>query len=362
MKTFNEKTPSGSKTASLKRKASKVGEESHKKTRTVDEEEEDSTSREVSNLLKPLLEQMKLVIDVFRLYEEETWYKELSARYQLLPSLSNLVTSRAELSSRAELKAWTLPPDLDKQEYELLREKLNDLEKLRIKAIDRSQELPAPSTYCLGASYRRAKTNSMMAVRDGRRDRPPVALELLHISFRTFTYWSFVDPLPLPGSPTYSTESRLIKDKKAFINVYQVANQLLVSMPQLYESHDDRLHEFKKALLLIFPEDATHEWCTNVSVCQKVSGSGGVPTYKVDITYRTKQSHIALIFVEVKLELGEGGNPFWQNHRLYQSYAKENLNSRQNGAPVFLVQLCGMTLLDYDIHISYYYHQEHILG
>jgi len=341
MKTFNEKTPSGSKTASLKRKASKVGEESHKKTRTVDEEEEDSTSREVSNLLKPLLEQMKLVIDVFRLYEEETWYKELSARYQLLPSLSNLVTSRAELSSRAELKAWTLPPDLDKQEYELLREKLNDLEKLRIKAIDRSQELPAPSTYCLGASYRRAKTNSMMAVRDGRRDRPPVALELLHISFRTFTYWSFVDPLPLPGSPTYSTESRLIKDKKAFINVYQAANELLLSMPQLYTSHDDRLDDFKKALLLIFPEDDDHEWSQNTPADQ---GHSNVK-YKVDITYRHKRNKVPLIFAEVKLELGEGGNPFWQNHRLYQSYTKAIPKSRHNGAPVFLVQLCGMTFL-----------------
>ena len=55
----------------------------------------------------------------------------------------------------------------------------------------------------------------------------------------------------------------------------------------------------------------------------------------------------------MKLELGEGGNPFWQNHRLYQSYMKENMKSRHNGAPVFLIQLCGMILLHYyDFHMS----------
>ena len=67
--------------------------------------------------------------------------------------------------------------------------------------------------------------------------------------------------------------------------------------------------------------------------------------YKVDLVYHCKKTLVPLIFVEVKLELGEGGNPFWQNHQLYQSYTKENMQSHRNGAPIFFVQLCGMSIL-----------------
>ena len=138
-------------------------------------------------------------------------------------------------------------------------------------------------------------------------------------------------------------------DKKAFVRVYQAANQLLLSMPQLYTAHDDRLGDFKKAMLLIFPANNDYEWCSNMSPDQKISGSQ--VKYKVDLVYRHKPSCVPLIFAEVKLELGEGGNPFWQNHRLYQSYIQTNLNARRNGAPVFFVQLCGMTFQSCDFYI-----------
>ena len=68
---------------------------------------------------------------------------------------------------------------------------------------------------------------------------------------------------------------------------------------------------------------------------------GSPVKYKIDIMYQHKRAHVPLIFVEVKLELGEGGNPFWQNHCLYPSYTKKNMKSHHNGAPVFLIQLCG---------------------
>lgn len=365
MKTSKKKTPSRSATSSsLKRKGQpeKVGAKSKKKPRMDEEltqEESLALSQEVSQLLQPLQDQLDHIIKAFPQYQQEPWYKTLETRRELLPALSTRVKSRDELLTRPELNPFiriglpfTSPGgDWAESELQLVQVKLDDLDTCLKKAIDQSQEPPAPSTYCLGAPYRRSQLNPRMGVRDGRTGTAPVALELLHISFRTFTYWSFLSPYPLPGSPAHSKETRSI-DKDAFINVYQAANQLLLSMPQLYTSHDDRLDDFKKALLLIFPENDNYEWCQNMPADQGLSE--GLPVkYRIDIVYRHKRNRVPLIFIEVKLELGEGGNPFWQNHRLYQSYTKENLKSRRNGAPVFLIQLCGTVIfLHYDFHIS----------
>lgn len=363
MQKSNTKTPSRMATSSaLKRKSQseKVVSKAKKKTRMAEEltqEETIALNEEVSKLLKPLQDQLESVIKAFPQFQQETWYKALVTRRELIPALINQVKSRDELLTRPELNRFTrkgvpftLPEaERTESEYRLVRVKLDDLDACLRKAIDQSREPPAPSTYCLGTPYRRSQLNPQTVVRDGRSmGTAPVALELLHISFRTFTYWSFLDPYPLPGSPSQSKETRSIK-KDDFINVYQAANQLLLSMPQLYTSHDDRLEDFKKALLLIFPENEDFEWCHNSPADMGVS-DGHPVKYRVDIVYRCRQNHIPLIFVEVKLELGEGGNPFWQNHRLYQSYTKANLKRRRNGAPVFLIQLCGTTFLHYDFH------------
>ena len=265
---------------------------------------------------------------------------------QLIPLLSGQLRSQEDLSKRPELAPFsrrgfpfTLPEaERPGSQYKFVEAKFMDLDGCLKNIFKQSQEPPAPLTYCLGAPYRRSQLNPWMAVRDGCMGTAPVALELLHISFRTFTYWSFVNPYPLPGSPT------CLQERREIINVYQATNQLLFSMPQLYTSHDDRLDDFKKALLLIFPESDSYEWCQNMPADQALP-DGSPVKYKIDIIYWHKWTHVPLIFVEVKLELGKGGNPFWQNNHLYQSYMKKNMKSHHNGAPVFLLQLCGMTIL-----------------
>jgi hypothetical protein len=364
-KISSKKTTSGSKSAtstSLKRRdqPEKVG-QTKKKPRMgeeLTEEEELILGQEVSQLLQPLQDQLVQVIKAFSHYHKEDWHQRLETRQQLIPLLCGQVRSRKDLSKRPELAPFSrrgLPFTLTEAErpgsdYELVEAKFMDLDGCLQKIFEQSQEPPAPSTYCLGAPYRYSQSNPEMFVRDGRMGTAPVALELLHAAFRTFTYWSFLDPYPLPGSPARSKEKREINND-VFIKVYQTANQLLFSMPQLYSSHDDRLHDFQKALLLIFPENDFYEWCHNIPADQGLPDGSRVK-YKVELVYRNKQTRVPLIFVEVKLELGEGGNPFWQNHRLYQSYTKKNMKSRHNGAPVFLIQLCGMTILHYDFHIS----------
>jgi len=358
-----KKTRSKASTSTgVKRKgqAEMVGQKS-KKTRMGEEptsEELRALGEEITLILEPVIAQVDTVIKAFPQYQDQKWFKSLQSRQLLIPTLSTRLKSRDALSTRPELypigrigSPFELPDaGMQAPGRDLVDENLKDLDACFKKAIDQSQELqelPAPSIYCLSPHYRRFQSNPRTAVRDGRAGTPPIALELLHLSFRTFTYWSFHNPYPLPGSPAHSQDARSI-DEDAFIKVYQAANQLLLSMPQLYKSHDDRLDDFRTALLLIFPNNEDYEWVSSMPT----GSCGPASRYKVDLVYRYRRNRIPLFFVEVKLELGEGGNPFWQNHRLYQSYTKENIQSRQNGAPVFFIQLCGMTSLRYDFTIS----------
>ena len=355
--------PTMDSTLSVKRKdqLDKNDQHTRKKPKTLDEHTEEELlllRNEISQILEPLQVQLHAIINAFPQYKKEPWYIALETRRELVQVLPSQVRRWEEFALRPELSSFKragLPftlaeEDRGDSDYKLIEAKFIDLERCLRDTVGETKEPPAPSTYCFGRPYRRCQFNPQMAVRDGRTGAAPVALELLHFSFRTFTYWSFINPYPLPGSPAYLSETREI-DKKAFIRVYQAANQLLFSMPQLYTAHDDRLGDFKKALLLIFPENEDYQWRTNMSADQNFSESGAV-RYKVDLVYRHRHTRVPLIFVEVKLELGEGGNPFWQNHRLYQSYIKKNLHSRHNGAPVFLVQLCGMTFQCCDFYIS----------
>ena len=60
-------------------------------------------------------------------------------------------------------------------------------------------------------------------------------------------------------------------DKSAFIHVYQAVYQLLFSMSVFYTAHDDHVEEFKKALLMIFPDNDTFQWYANVPADQGLS-------------------------------------------------------------------------------------------
>jgi len=314
---------------------------------------------EISQLLKPLQDDLGAIITAFPQYKGEAWYQALETRYQLLPTLPANIKAREDLAEREELKPFKMEgipfsqalEPMSQAEHEacqLLLMKFKDLENCRNKTVVLALELPSPSSYCIGPTYRRCQFNPKQAVRDGRAG-TAIPMELLHPCFRTFTYWSFLDPYPFPN-PHWETRRQI--DKSDFIRVYQAVHKLLFSMPSFYTAHDDRVTELKKALLLIFPENDRFEWHANVPADQGLSEGGSV-RYKVDLVYRCKTTLVPLLFVEVKLEMGEGGNPFWQNHRLYQSYAKENMQSRRNGAPMFFLQLCGTTFYLYcNFHIS----------
>ena len=171
--------------------------------------------------------------------------------------------------------------------------------------------MPSPSNYCIGPTYRRCQCNPKQAVHD-RCVGTAIPMELLHPCFRTFTYWSFLEPYLFPR-PHWEMSRQI--DKSAFICVYQTIYQLLFSMPVFYTAHDDCVEEFKKALLIIFPDNDKFQWYANVPVDQGLS-EGTRVRYKVDLVYQCKKTLIPLIFVEVKLEMGKGGNAFWQNQTL----------------------------------------------
>lgn len=341
-----------STTDSGKRK-SKDGQTSRKKSKKEE-------PQNISQLLTNIHSHIVSALNNFSIFQAESWYKELVTRRDAISYLIDIGVESRRDRNFPELTLPFTPPEDNNQ---LIKVRLDDLrglcdEAYHLSMVLKSHNLPAPSTYCLPSIYRRLQLDSETAVRDGRTGTMPVALELLHSSFRTFTYWAFSDPYPLPDSRTRSKEKRPI-DNDAFITVYKVANMLLHTMPKFFMTHNSRLSSFMDCLRLIFPEDEDYEWVHDMVVDHDVPDNS---RFRVDIVYRGKKELIPLIFVEVKLELGEGGNPFWQNHRLYQTYTSRHLNARYNGAPIFFMQLCGMTFVYYDFHISQSLFQERILG
>jgi len=226
--------------------------------------------------------------------------------------------------------------------YPDLQTKFDDMEKLRNKAIAQALEPVAPLVYCLYRAYHAHQLDSRTAVHAGRPGPYPIPLELLHPAFRTYTYWSVLNPVAKPGS----SDATEFIDIDTLIELEVCIRMLQHSMPKFYSIHDGWLKAFLDALKKIFPENSEYEWCTN-EPANVVDSADPQSRYKIDIVYHYKTTRIPLIFVEVKLEMGEGGDPFWQNNQLYQTFVKEP-QVRGTGAPVFLVQLCGMTLTNYN--------------
>jgi len=309
---------------------------------------EDVVFKDVTQVLDPLLEEIFNILDAFSDdHKNILWYKNLKLRHSLLSIVTSNITTRRDLAGRQELKdsficppIHELPPETQCH-YEALKTKFTDIEKHRNKAIAQALEPVAPSLYCLYRAYHVYQLDSRMAVRAGRPGPYPIPLELLHPAFRTYTYWSVVNPVAKPGC---SDETKFI-DIDTRIQLEECIRMLQQSMPKLYSAHDERLRAFLDALKKIFPENREYEWCMNEPA--NVVDSDIQSRYKIDIVYRYKTTRIPLIFVEVKLEMGEGGDPFWQNNRLYQTYIKDP-RVLATGAPVFFVQLCGMTPTNYN--------------
>jgi hypothetical protein len=305
-----------------------------------EDEPEDVLSTEA---LDPLLKEISTVLKAFSdEHKDEKWYKRLKLRYSLLSTVTSNITTRRDLAGRKEMEEFICPPieELSQEtqcNHPNLCTKFDDIERLRKNAISHALEPVAPSVYCFHRAYHRYQLDPRTAVRAGRPGPYPIPLELLHPAFRTYTYWSVLNPVATPGC---SDEGEFI-DLDTRMELEECISMLRHSMPQFYSSHDGRLRAFLDALKKIFPENSQYEWCIN-EPANVVDPTDSQSPYKIDIVYRYKTTRIPLIFVEVKLEMGEGGDPFWQNNRLYQSFITEP-QVRETEAPVFFVQLCGMT-------------------
>ena len=163
---------------------------------------------EISQILEPLQDQLNTIINAFPQYKQEPWYMELETCCQLLKVLPSQVKCREDFGLCPELCSFRrvgLPFTLAEEErgkldYRLIEAKFIDLERCLRDTVGEAHELPALSTYCLSCPYRRSQFNPQMTVCDGHTRTAPVALELLHFSFRTFTYWSFINPYLLQTS------------------------------------------------------------------------------------------------------------------------------------------------------------------
>lgn len=151
---------------------------------------------------------------------------------------------------------------------------------------------------------------------------PPPPLELLHPAFSSFyqARESSRKPYRLPPDLDVAIFS---------------AQMLLRRMPLLLDSHDERLHLFLDSLLPIFPQDGTYEWVINES-------PQGGDRSKVDLTYRLiDPEKFPAIYVEIKLELGTGGDPNIQAQEYYRRYLQSQSRPQSTGAPIFLISLSG---------------------
>jgi hypothetical protein len=312
-----------------------------KKTTKMDvdevEDEEGLHQKEARIALNPLLEEAQVVLSAFEdRYKSSTWYMGLKTRFELLGKVPDNIKVRKDLLDRVELRDPFICPSLSeltegsKTDHSLLLAKFNDLEKHRDAVVRHGLAPVAPSAYCLHKAYFSYQLDPRTAVRAGRPQPYPIPLELLHQAFRTYTAWAVQNPDP--------SEADL--DDEKFIQLDRCVRTLQETMPQLFSTHDARQKAFLKALLEVFPETAHYEWCPN-EPADLLNTPMNRTKHKIDLVYRHRKTHIPLIFVEVKLEMGEGGDPFWQNNRLYQTYIELCPNVRRTGAPVFFLHLSG---------------------
>ena len=236
---------------------------------------------EISQLLKPLLDALGVIITAIPHYKVETWYQALETHFHLLPTLPPNIKSQEDLAECEELRSFrkegipfskTLESMMpaESETVQLLLANFNDLENCQNRIVILTLKLPSPSNYCIGPTYRCCQHNPKQAVCDGHVGMA-IPMELLHLCFRTFTYWSFLEPYPFPR-PHWDMSRQI--DKSAFICVYQTVYQLLFSMPVFYTAHYDCVEEFEKGPSNDFPR----QWYFSM-VCKCASWPGPFWTY-----------------------------------------------------------------------------------
>ena len=307
---------------------------------------------EVRQILDPLIQTVTETLYEFGNFQGSA---ELKERKASLEELCQKFKNREYLIGHEVLaSSFVLPNDGEPQK---LVARFQLLEQLRKECMSKARKVP-PSRYCKFPAWQRCQAVPEMTIRAGRyKPLPsyPLPLELLHDSFRTFTYWMMYPPKLNPESISTSLESNSTavppEAQSSLIQVAQCADILQHNMPQMFDGHDHRLTSFLNALRAAFPDDADHEWCTNVNPMLDGSQPQNSKDSKVDILYRHRITLIPIIYVEVKLELGLGGDPFWQNSRLYRLYTQRTKNACGNGAPVFFIHLTGMPIIHSCFHV-----------
>jgi hypothetical protein len=352
----------------LKRKASDSNEIQATSKRSKGEPVQDdkiadeySTRQDIIKILDPLLNGIASVQRSFAIYAgQASWYAKLGERKDILETLCQTISNRVELINHAQLKdSFTLqredkPNDEDHAMGRILVDQFRALERLRKEVITESKNFP-PSIYCRTPIWQNCQEFPNLAIRAGRSSLPitfPLPLALLHPAFRVF-----VSSMRYPPSLNFTSDA----GTKSLISIVQCVDKLLLSMPEIYWSHDKRLQAFKEALVIAFPENESYEWSTNCTTSLDPSNPTGARE-KVDLVYRDRKTLVPFIFVEVKLEPGRGGDPFWQNGRIYQLYAQNNPTAGDNGAPVFFIQLSGTTFIRYGFYIAYVFFSRHPHG
>ncbi|KAF8868754.1 hypothetical protein CPB84DRAFT_1755778 [Gymnopilus junonius] len=338
--------------------------------------------QDARQLLVPMLDIMKVIVEEFPGYSNEKWYKHLVVRYRLIPLVPTSLNNLEELANQAELKPQFIFPSDEEEEtpegskynYELLRGKYADLEKERQKVVTLTIffEAAAPSEYCLLLQYMCYQNDPRTAACDGHTPLYPIPLplEFFHDAFRIFTYWHMY-PLALPADAPDPREAlntndpqkvKFTVDREAFISICQTVNTLQCTMPEFYSSHDEHLQGFLDAILADFPHNRDdYEWHKEQAPAQDIPLCEP-DKFRIDLCYRHKDTKVPCMFVEIKQDLGVGGNPFWQNHRLYQSYIAQCPAAWYNGThlsiggsfcdaknkPPIVLQFGGQTNLQQD--------------
>jgi hypothetical protein len=336
---------------SLKRKASgkiesssKRGKKSGPEQEADDEGDDYIVRKDIISVMAPLLDEISNALLLFGHYSTAVWYKSLAKRRTALEEACKTVSSQLELKTHKSLEAsFSLNsiPGIGVPGKKLTAS-FQAIEKHRLACIAQSKSYP-PSLYC--KTWQKYQDDPNLAIHAGRGKAPisfPLPLPLIHPAFRLFVFWTRFPPnLDFKSEPSDS-----------LLSVAQCVDTLLLSMPAIYWSHDKRLQAFQDALAIVFPENKTFEWYTNCTTSLDPSNPTGAKE-RVDLVYRNRKTHVASIFVEVKLEPGKGGDPFWQNGRIYQLYVEQNPKARENGAPVFIIQLSGMAFICDNFNIIY---------
>ena len=336
---------------SVKRKASGKFESVSKKSKKsgpeqeADDDGDDFTVRkDIISVMAPLLDEISKVLLLFGPHSATAWYKALTKRRTKLEEACKTVSSRQELMTHNSLEASFSPgsiPGIGAASKKLAT-LFQALEKHRLACITQSKSYP-PSLYC--QTWQQVQDDPNLAIHAGRGKAPisfPLPLPLIHPAFRLFVFW-----MQYPPNLDFKTEP-----PTSLNSVAKCVDTLLLSTPAIYWTHDQCLQAFEKALAIAFPENEVFEWYTNCTMSLDPSNPTGARE-RVDLVYRNRDTLVASVFVEVKLEPGKGGDPFWQNGRIYQLYVEQNPKARENGAPVFFIQLSGMAFICDNFNIFY---------